>query len=52
MLDVAEEHVDMLIAEGREVAETILMNFHFPWDTFSIERRPKVHIGQLYRASV
>lgn len=44
VLDVAKKHVDMLVAEGRKVAKTILVDLHFAGDTLPIERWPKVHV--------
>jgi hypothetical protein len=52
MLNVAEKHVDMLTAERRQVAETILVNLDFSRHTLSIQRRPQVDVGQLHGASI
>jgi hypothetical protein len=52
MLDVAEEYVDVLTSERRQVAETVLVNFDFSRNTLSIQGGPQVNVRQLHRASI
>jgi hypothetical protein len=52
MLDVAKENVHMLIAERRQIPETILVDFDFARDALSIQRWAKVDIRELHRPTV
>jgi hypothetical protein len=52
MLDVAEEYVDVLTTERRQVAETVLVNLDFSRHTLSIQGWPQVNVRQLHRATI
>lgn len=52
VLDVAEQYIDVFVAEGRNIAQTVLMYFDLARHSFTIERRPKVNIRQLHRAPI
>ena len=52
MLDVAEKHINVLVAERRQITKTILVDFHFAGNPLSIKRWPQVNIRQLYRAAI
>lgn len=39
VLDVAEQYIDVFVAEGGNIAQTVLMYFDFARYSFTIERR-------------
>jgi hypothetical protein len=42
----------VFVAEGRDIAKTILVYFNLAGNSFTVKRRSKVNIRQLHRATI
>ena len=52
MLDVAEQDIDLVAAQGGCVAKTILMDFDFSWYILAIQTWPEVYVWELDRSTI
>jgi hypothetical protein len=52
MFNVAEQYIDVLIAEWRHIAKTILVDLDLTGHSFTIKRWSKIDIRKLDRAAV